>query len=153
MITVVKQNPLGQTQIEYHGEQMRRSANELVLQARWTLPERDLGYTRFQLGDLFTEYYYANQWFNIFQISSADGRLKGWYCNIAEPARFLDKRVEQIDLLLDVWVDPQGKTQILDEDEFAKETRLSDQQRQGALAALPILLGRITDHHPPFEQV
>src|SRR6266550_1348412 len=122
MITVIKQDPRGKAKIQYEGEVIRRSADEIVIEAYWTLPQKDLGYICFEPGDRFIEYYSAKCWFNIFDIASPDGTRKGWYCNIAEPARIYDNQIEQIDLLLDVWVNPQGETLILDEDEFAADT-------------------------------
>ena len=54
MITVIKQDTLGQAMLRYEGELLERRPNGLVLEALWTLPVRDLGYTRFEPGDRFT---------------------------------------------------------------------------------------------------
>src|SRR3989442_15757416 len=140
MITVSKLNSLGETTIQYQGEIVERLSNGVVIQAYWKYPTKDLGYTRFEPGDRFIEYYYANRWFNIFDIASTAGERKGWYCNIAEPAVIFDNRIEQVDLLLDVWVTPKGETLILDEDEFASDTMLSEEQRKGARQGLRDLL-------------
>ncbi|HET9921580.1 MAG TPA: DUF402 domain-containing protein [Ktedonobacteraceae bacterium] len=148
--TVTKLNPVGEVKIRYQGEVIKASPEEVVLLASWTLPARDLGYTVFEPGDRFTEYYFTNRWFNIFDIADAHGRRKGWYCNVAEPAVFIDDRIEQIDLLLDVWVDPAGDIQILDEDEFAADATLSDEQREGARLGLQNLLLRIAEQEEPF---
>ncbi len=133
MITVVKLNPSGEPKIQYQGEVIEHSHAGVIIQAYWQQPLKDLGYTQFEPGDSFIEYYFSDRWFNIFDIATADGRRKGWYCNIAEPASISDEFIKQIDLLLDVWVDPGGKTLILDEDEFEADTTLSDEQRQGAI--------------------
>lgn len=148
--TVTKLNPVGEVKIRYQGEVIKASPGEVVLLASWTLPARDLGYTVFEPGDRFTEYYFTNRWFNIFDIADAHGRRKGWYCNVAEPAVLIDDRIEQIDLLLDVWVDPAGDIQILDEDEFAADATLSDEQREGARLGLQDLLLRIAEQEEPF---
>ncbi len=153
MITVIKQDAHGEALIQYQGEIVEQSAERVVLQARWTLPERDLGYTRFETGDHFTEYYYTNRYFNVFAIASGDGKRKGWYCNVAEPARVFTEQIEQIDLLLDVWVDPQGELLILDEDEFASDTTLSDTQRQSAQAGLQALLDLLASHQEAFAEL
>ena len=153
MVTVVKQNPLGEVKIHYSGDVIQRLAYGVVIQAAWTLPARDLGYTVFEPGDQFTEYYYTNRWFNIFEIQRADGTRRGWYCNVAEPAHIHDDVIEQIDLLLDVWVNPNGELLLLDEDEFAADTTLTDEQRVGAQQGLQALLQLLTMRQEMFSSV
>jgi len=153
MITVVKLNPSGEPKIQYQGEVIEHSHAGVIIQAYWQQPVKDLGYTRFDPGDSFIEYYYSDRWFNIFDIATADGRRKGWYCNIAEPASISNEFIKQIDLLLDVWVDPCGKTLILDEDEFEADTTLSDEQRQGARQGLQHLLELIAERSKPFSEI
>src|SRR5579884_1942524 len=144
MITVIKQDPYGREITSYQGEIIQQTAEGIVLQAYWTRAAKDPGYTRFEPGDSFIEYYYVKRWFNIFDIASPDGIRKGWYCNIAEPAKIYDDHIEQIDLILDVWVTPRGETLILDEEEFAADTMLSQEQRQGAQRGLQALLALVT---------
>jgi protein associated with RNAse G/E len=153
MITIVKLDPQGEAIIRFQGEVVERTTHAIIIQAIWTSPARDLGYTCFEPGDRFTEYYYTDRWFNILDIASADGVRKGWYCNIAEPARIFDSRVEQIDLLLDVWVNPVGELLILDEDEFAADTKLSDEQRTAAQQALQALLHVIEKRQDVFASL
>jgi uncharacterized protein len=151
MITVTKLNPLGERKIQYQGEVIQRLSHGVVIQAYWKQPAKDLGYTLFEPGDQFIEYYYTDRWFNIFDISSASGTRKGWYCNIAEPAHIHDEQIEQVDLLLDVWVNPKGAPLVLDEDEFESDTTLNDEQRRGARQALQDLLQMIAAQTEPFS--
>ncbi len=153
MITVVKQNPLGEAKIRYSGEIIEHLSHGVVVQANWTQPARDLGYIVFEPGDQFTEYYYTDRWFNIFEIQYADGTRKGWYCNVAEPARVHNDEIEQIDLLLDVWVYPHGETLLLDEDEFAADTTLTHEQRIGAQEGLQALLQLLAARQEMFSSV
>jgi hypothetical protein len=150
MITVIKCTPRGAKSVQYPAQLLARLEHGVILDAYWTHPHRDLGYTTFEPGDHFVEYFYTDRWFNIFAISSADGTRKGWYCNIAAPAHVSEAHVEQIDLLLDVWVNPAGQPLILDEDEFAADTTLTDFQRQGALCGLQELLALIAERREPF---
>lgn len=150
MITLVKLDPQGNEKIRYQGELVQHLSQGIIIKARWTRPTLDLGYTRFEPGDCFTEYFYTDRWFNIFDIASSDGKRKGWYCNIAEPARIFDDRVEQVDLLLDVWVNTAGGQLILDENEFAAATTLSEKQRAGALQGLQTLLHLIQTRQDVF---
>ena len=151
MITVIKQGAEGVEKIRYQGEILKRLPTGVVIQAKWTLPTKDLGYTRFEQGDTFTEYYYSDRWFNIFDILDVDGKRKGWYCNVAQPAVIFDERIEQIDLLLDVWVNPQGEPLLLDEDEFVAATMLSEEQRTGAREGLRALLQLLATHSEAFS--
>lgn len=153
MITVIKLNALGEAKVQYQGEVIERLADGVVIQAYWTHATKDLGYTRFEAGDRFIEYYYTNRWYNIFDIATADGTRKGWYCNIAEPAVIFADRIEQVDLLLDVWVDPTGEPLILDEDEFTSDTTLNDEQRNGAQQGLYELLQMIAAQQEPFTLI
>jgi uncharacterized protein len=151
MITVSKRNSLGETKIQYQGEIVERLTNGVVILAFWQQPIKDLGYACFEPGDRFLEYYYTDRWFNIFDISTVSGKRKGWYCNIAEPASIGIDHIEQIDLLLDVWVDPMGIPLLLDEDEFDADTTLTDEQRQGARQGLHDLLQLIAAQVDPFS--
>lgn len=152
MITVVKLSPRGETKIQYQGEIVEHLSHGVIIQAYWSHLTKNLGYTRFEPGDRFIEYYYTDRWYNIFDIASAQGVRKGWYCNIAEPAILFEDRIEQVDLLLDVWVSPEGETLILDEDEFAADTTLTVRQRNGAQQALQELLQMIADQHEAFSK-
>lgn len=153
VITVVKLDPLGNEKIRYKGEVVTRSPASVVIEATWTLPARDLGYARFEPGDLFTEYYYVDRWFNIFDIKDATGVRKGWYCNIAEPAVIHEDKITQVDLLLDLWVSPAGETLLLDEDEFTQDTTLNDQQRNGARQGLQALLAMLAARQETFADL
>jgi predicted RNA-binding protein associated with RNAse of E/G family len=156
MFTVIKLDPQGHEKIRYQGEIVVRDTHSIVISARWTAAEHDLGYTRFESGDLFTEYYYTDRWYNIFDIANSDGMRKGWYCNVTEPAHVYDDHeqsiIEQVDLCLDVWVKPDGQYLVLDEDEFAAAT-LTPAQRLGAQQGLQTLLTLLEKRQEPFSSL
>ena len=152
-ITVIKLDPHGNEKTRYQGEIIEHLPDGMVIQAQWTRPRHDLGYVVFETGDHFVEYYYTNRWFNIFDIADIHGTRKGWYCNVAEPAHINGQYLEQVDLLLDVWVSPEGKPLILDEDEFAADTMMSDEQRRGAQAGLQALLQMLEARQGIFSVV
>jgi predicted RNA-binding protein associated with RNAse of E/G family len=152
-IKVEKLNSKGQVVVSYKAELAERLPNGVVLQAIWSWPTRDLGYVVFETGDRFTEYFYTDRWHNIFAVRSVfSGALRGWYCNIARPATISDEVVSAEDLILDVWVAPNGNWQILDEDEFAADHTLDQRTREAALEALGILLAQIAAREPPFDE-
>jgi Uncharacterized conserved protein len=153
MVTVIKLNPAGHEMIRYEGETIARDTYSIVIQAFWTLPARELGYTRFEPGDRFIEYYYTDRWYSIFDIANAAGVRKGWYCNIVEPAHILtvgkEELIKQVDLYLDLWVRPDRQALLLDEDEFATAV-LSPTQRLGAHQGLQELRTRLQQHLDAF---
>jgi hypothetical protein len=151
MFTVIKLDPRGQLKIQYQGEMLERSPHRVVIQASWMHPTMEMGYTRFEPGDHFIEYYYSDRWFNIFDITSTSGIRKGWYCNVAEPAVMCNDYLRQIDLILDVWINPQGEPLILDEDEFIMDSVLSELQRAGAQRGLQALLQMLTAREEVFS--
>jgi protein associated with RNAse G/E len=71
-------------------------------------------------GDIFTEFYYPDRWYNVFHITDPSGRHKGWYCNVAQPATLGEEGIAFIDMALDLFVHPDGHYTVLDEDEFAE---------------------------------
>ncbi len=151
MITVIKQDVKGTEKLRYQGNILQWLPTGIVIQAQWTLPTKELSYARFEPGDTFTEYYYSDRWYNIFDILDIQGQRKGWYCNVAQPAMIFDDHIEQIDLLLDVWVNPQGEPLLLDEDEFAASTTLSAEQHKGALEGLQALLQLLATRSEAFS--
>jgi predicted RNA-binding protein associated with RNAse of E/G family len=59
------------------------------------------------------------KWFTIGKIRDLEGRHTGYYCDIVTPPKLLDDGgVELTDLFLDLWVSPDLKYKVLDEDEL-----------------------------------
>jgi uncharacterized protein len=152
-LIVIKLSPQGEEKIRYPAEISARLENGVMLEAYWDHARRDLGYTVFEPGDHFIEYFYSDRWFNIFAIATTTGQRKGWYCNVAAPAQIDVEQVAQVDLLLDVWVASDGRTLILDEDEFAADVTLTAEQRHGAQQGLQDLLALIATRHEPFTEL
>ena len=149
-MTVVKLDARGRVRLSYPAALVARRPRGVVLTAAWALPARDLGCVRFEPGDRFTEHYYADRWFDVQEVASADGRRKGWYCDIAEPAVIGRDRVSLVDLELDVWVSAAGEAVVLDEDEFAASPWLSAAQRAGARRGLRALLRMFAERRDAF---
>lgn len=61
---------------------------------------------------------FIDKWFSIGKIRNLHGKHTGYYCDIIMPPRLLDDGVELTDLFLDLWVSPDLRYKILDEDEF-----------------------------------
>jgi protein associated with RNAse G/E len=151
-ITVRKLDHTGHQVTAYPGEVLQRTDDALVLRTTWTRPPLDLGFVTLETGSLWTEWFFAGRWYNIFEIRASDGRLQGWYCNIARPPRIDACEVAAEDLALDLWVAVDGTMQVLDEDEFAA-LPISPQERQAALDALAKLQVMVLQKVPPFDRI
>jgi GrpB-like predicted nucleotidyltransferase (UPF0157 family)/predicted RNA-binding protein associated with RNAse of E/G family len=59
------------------------------------------------------------KWFNVVKIRDLRGKHTGYYCDISTPPRLLeDGSVEVTDLFLDIWVSPDLRYKVLDQDEL-----------------------------------
>lgn len=59
------------------------------------------------------------KWFSVGKIRNMQGRHTGYYCDIVTPPRLLeDGGVELTDLFLDLWVSPDFRFKVLDEEEL-----------------------------------
>jgi protein associated with RNAse G/E len=148
-IKVQKKNPAGEVTYEYEGLLLQQDQRSIVLQALFDRDDMPFLDVVFKTGDRFIEYYYTDRWYNIFAIHDReDDRVKGWYCNIGEPAVFEDSTVSYIDLALDLWVSTSGKQTVLDQDEF-EALELSEELRTGALKGLEELKQLFLNNTPP----
>jgi hypothetical protein len=136
-ITVIKRNIAGQETWRYSGQVLKRTSNAVILEARFNADDRHFLDIELKRGDRFVELYYSDRWYNIFQIHDRDDdALKGWYCNICQPAIFeSEDRLSFIDLALDLWVSPSGTQTVLDQDEFAA-LAMDEAMKAKALGAL-----------------
>jgi uncharacterized protein len=136
VMKILKKNLAGEILWQYDGVELRRDANSVTIEAffnRDDLPFQEIVLKR---NDRFVETFYADKWYNIFEIYDRDdGRLKGWYCNITKPAVIQDGSVSYVDLALDLWVSANGARKVLDEDEL-EALGLDDATKQKALAGL-----------------
>ena len=144
----------GSKSYRWVGREIHRDADHLFFTAIFERDGRDLGYVRFEKVDVFYEWYYFDRWYNVFQVYSAGGELKGWYCNVTQPALVADDEagglaVRAVDLALDYFLQPSGKEFVLDEDEFAA-LPLTPETAAAAWAALAELRRLAAERAGPF---
>lgn len=152
-ITVFKRNHRGERVWSYSGELVNRGDDWICIDAYFNRDDVDTGYVVFKRGDRMTEWFYSDRWYNIFRLEDAgSGHLKGWYCNITRPAHISEDAIAADDLALDVFIDPAGGVQVLDEDEFAALDLPPDEQR-AALAAVTALKTAVQDRAMPFDEI
>jgi predicted RNA-binding protein associated with RNAse of E/G family len=64
------------------------------------------------------KHYFTNQWFDILEFYDTDDRFLGYYSDIATPMEKKDGAYYLHDLVLDLWIYPEGRLKELDWDEF-----------------------------------
>ena len=149
-IKVQKKNLAGEVTWQYEGVVLQRESNLVVLEALFNRPDMPFMDVVFKQNDRFVETFYNDRWYNIFEIHDRDdGKIKGWYCNIGNPAVIEEEVVSYIDLALDLWISVDGTQTVLDEDEF-NGLNLSDELKVGALNGLEELKLLFKNDKPPF---
>ncbi len=148
-IKVQKKNPAGEVTYEYEGELLSRDENSVKLEARFDRADMQIVDVVFKTGDRFVEYYFADRWYNILVVHDrATEKIKGWYCNVSQPAIIKDDLVSYVDLALDLWVSADGRQTVLDQDEF-ETLNLNEELRTGALKGLSELKQLFLKSKPP----
>lgn len=153
-ITVRKLDLAGKELFAYAGNVLARTPNSVTVEAFFSRYDRlDLGYTVFERGDRFVEFFYADRWYNVFEVHAVGtDKLRGWYCNVTRPALIEDARVSAVDLALDLWINSDGSARVLDEEEFAG-LPLAPAEREAARAALDELQVFAAKRAGPFARV
>ncbi len=151
--TVHKRNEHSRETFRYTGEVLERGAGWVCIRAAFGSPSRDLGYINLKHGDWFTEWFYADRWYNVFRIEDVDtGLLKGWYCNLTRPAEIHDDYTAADDLALDLFVHTDGMIRVLDEDEYAA-LMLTGEEHQAIADAVTEIRRLVAERAAPFEDI
>ncbi len=152
-ITVRKLDHEGREVFRYEGQVLWREAHCVCLRAVFQYGDVDFGFVTFSRGDVFTEWFYSDRWYNVFRIEDGrSGALKGWYCNVTRPAQIGHDIVSADDLALDVFVGPTGALQLLDEDEFAALS-LPGGERAAARQAVAEIRAAVAAGRAPFDEL
>lgn len=150
---IIKRDHRGNDVLEYAGMIRERTATMVCIDAFFAFEDRDLGYVTLRKGDLFTETFYSDRWYNVFRVQDVHTEeLKGWYCNITRPADIQDDYVAADDLALDVFVYTDGRTLLLDEDEFSL-LNIPDADRLSAKKAVEEITHLVATRQPPFAEI
>jgi protein associated with RNAse G/E len=144
-VHVRKLKPGGALDYGWEGVVLRCDADGIVLRAEFNVDLVEREFATFRRGDVFVEFYYWDRCYNVFQVSTPDGTLKGWYANVGLPAVLEDTASElrYVDLALDVWARPDGEFVVLDQDEFdallGEHADLIDAARRGRQSLLEVV--------------
>ena len=105
-------------------------------------------------GTVSYEYYWLDQWYNVFRFHQPDGTLRNYYCNVNLPPRYDDGVLDYVDLDLDVLVWRDFRVELLDREDFENNAGLygySNEIRAGAENALVRLTELIERREFPFD--
>ncbi len=148
-VQVLKLDLAGKVTWQYEGRALRADEQAVTLEAFFDRPDTPVADVVLKAGDRFVETFYADRWYNLFEIYDRDeGTLKGWYCNIGRPAVLADRSVSYVDLALDLWVSADGKQTVLDQEEF-RVLPLEARDRHRAMTALRELQKAFETQRPP----
>ncbi len=151
-ITVHKLDARGAETWRYAGRLLEQTDSAVRLEAVFDRPDADLAGLQLRRGDRFVETFYTDRWYNVFAVHDADDdRLKGWYCNVTRPARLSPdgRHLYAEDLAIDLIVFPDGRWQVLDEEEYAA-LDIPLEERRHALRALAELQAMAMGQRGPF---
>jgi predicted RNA-binding protein associated with RNAse of E/G family len=150
-VTVHKLDEQGRQVWEYSGTIMERGTDFLTLEARFDRKPMVLAGLKLERHSRFVETFYVNRWYNVFRVHSPGGNeLRGWYCNLARPARLEATDIYQEDLALDLIVLPGRSYAILDRVEF-EALDLPAYEREHVMQALANLVRRVNRGDHPFQ--
>lgn len=151
VIMVLKLDLSGAQVRRYEGRLVRRTDHLVVLEAPFLIDVEQYALLDVVLkrGDRFVETYYDDRYYNVYEIfDREDERLKGWYCNLSRPAHIYGDAVSWVDLALDLWVWPDGRSEVLDQDEFDR-LPLDDEERSHVESAMLHLRDEFRSGRPP----
>jgi predicted RNA-binding protein associated with RNAse of E/G family len=106
---------------EMYDDLIYRSKRVIVGKSRITSPHSVLFDGQLVMNAGFPIVYFEliGKWFNVIKIRDLKGRHTGYYCDISTPPKLLkDGSVEITYLFLDLWVSPDFRHRVLDEDEM-----------------------------------
>ena len=108
--------------VNYFEQQLLYKDQEVIVTTQRVTPSTPIvidGET--VLGDDFYAiwFVFTGFWYDIGKIYNLDNEWTGYYCDIILPMKCTSDKFEIVDLILDLWVSPNGTYEIQDEDEFA----------------------------------
>lgn len=149
---VIKRDASGFEKTRYLAESILfKDEESLCLRAFFARPQVQVGSLVLQSGDIFTEWFYAGRWYNVFRVQ--DGltvELKGWYCNFTRPAEISEKSVAADDLELDLVVTNSWQIQLLDLKEYLA-LPLNLAERRSVAAAYREIRQLVSAREHPFN--
>lgn len=118
----------------------------------WEIIHPDLGVIR--PGTISVEYFWLDEFFNVFKFYEPEGNFRNFYCNVCLPPTFENGVVNYVDLDIDVYISGDFSHKILDVDEFetnAVRYKYSPELKRNADNGLKKILQKLHDRDFPFD--
>ena len=81
------------------------------------------------------QWFFPDRWFSLLRFTTTEDRTVGYYVNFSRPLIELrENYYRDLDLELDLWIEPDGTATELDRDEFEAEVKAERLTREWALA-------------------
>jgi len=91
------------------------------------------------------QWFFPDRWFSLLRFTTEDDQTVGYYVNFSQPLTELRTNYyRDLDLELDLWLDPDGTATELDRDEFDAEIETARMQPDWAVAVNEALVS-VTD--------
>lgn len=126
VIEEIKVNKNKETQ-RFLCEVLQREKGRLILRFR-SQEEGRIRDIAVRKGSTTIGYYWADKGYILWRIFDPEGSLTGTLFHICKDVTMTEHTVSYLDLILDIWVSPEGDLRIFDEDELedAKKADLID---------------------------
>ena len=98
-------------------------------------------------------FFYPDHWYNVISMIRKTGIY--YYCNLASPSLYDGEAIKNIDYDLDVKLFPDGRMEILDEDEYEEhgmQMGYSEPLKHAVEKEMDDLIGRIKRKESPFDK-
>lgn len=126
-ILEVKETLAGQRR-EFRCELVKLDRDELVVSYRSPVAGEVAG-VALPAGTLSLGYFWETRPYNVYHWLGPDSTTLGLYFNISDTTRITSRQVSWRDLVVDVLVTPDGRCQVLDEDELPHDIEPKLRQR------------------------
>ena len=150
---IIKRDVNGREVTRYSAQEvLHRDDERLCLRALFTRPQVKVGNIVLHCGDIFTEWFYAHRWYNVFRVQDGvTAALKGWYCNFTRPAEIGTESVAADDLELDLVVTQSQEMLLLDLAEYLA-LELRSAERRAVAAAYSEIRQLVEAGECPFHE-
>jgi uncharacterized protein len=138
----------------WHAELIHRKGSLLILDGEFDVDVEHALLGTIAAGTSSLEYYWLDRWYSVFRFGVAGGKLRSYYCNVNVPPTFDGQVLTYIDLDIDILVQPDSTYQILDMDEFEKNSAIynySTEVRENSRRAVAELVQMIETKQFPFN--
>jgi len=114
------------------------------------------GLTVVDKGHLGVWYVSSSEWHDVGAVYNPEKAFMGYYSDIATPIKRLSNGYAMTDLFLDLWVSPDGKHTVLDQDQFDNAVAkgwLNTNQIKRAKTELANLIKAVKSKRFPSEEI